>query len=46
VFRDAANDSHAASPVLQKLLGDLSDALPIARNALNHMADEFVFLGD
>jgi hypothetical protein len=44
-FRDAADNRDAPSDTPRGLLGDLSEAMPVARRSLNRLADELFFLG-
>jgi hypothetical protein len=43
-FRAASNNRQAAGHAERMLLGNLADALPVARRSLNRLAEEFVFL--
>jgi hypothetical protein len=45
-FRSAADNPEAPGSAPRHLLRNLSEALPQARQSLNRMAEEFVFLGD
>jgi len=46
VYRDASDNPLAPSNAPKKTFGALSEAFPVARKALNQVADEYVFLGD
>ncbi len=45
-YQGAAGNSHAGGRVSRNLLGSLAESMPMARQALNRVADEFVFLGE
>jgi len=45
-YQEAAQHPEGGSTVSRKLLGNLAEALPVARVALNRIAEEFVFLGE
>lgn len=45
-FRGAADNRLGSGKASRRVLGALSEALPIARRSLNRVAEEFVFLGD
>lgn len=45
-FQGAATCPHACGKVPRKLLGELAESFPVARQSLNRVAEEFVFLGD
>ncbi|MGE9270086.1 MAG: hypothetical protein ACQKBU_04720 [Verrucomicrobiales bacterium] len=46
VYRDAAENACAPHDAPRHLFAELSDRLPAARQSLNRVAEEFVFLGD
>jgi hypothetical protein len=46
VYRDASDNPLAPSNAPKKTFGALSETFPVARKALNRLADEYVFLGD
>ncbi len=46
VYKDASENSAAPRGVPRKMFGALSECLPQARQSLNRVAEEFVFLGD
>ncbi len=45
-FEGAANNPCASRKLPRHLLGALAEAMPVARQSLNRVAEEFVFLGD
>ncbi len=45
-FLGAADSPHNCGKVPRRLLGELAEAFPVARQSLNRVAEEFVFLGD
>jgi len=45
-YKDAASNPEGGGRVSRKLLGTLAESMPVARMALNRVADEFVFLGE
>jgi hypothetical protein len=45
-FKGAADSPHAYGKAPRKLLGELAESFPMARQSLNRVAEEFVFLGD
>ncbi len=45
-FQGAADNPHASGKVPRKLLGELAESFPVARQSLNRVAEEFVFLGE
>jgi hypothetical protein len=45
-FQGAAHNPHACGKIPRQLLGELAESFPIARQSLNRVAEEFVFLGD
>jgi hypothetical protein len=45
-FQGAADNPHACGKIPRQLLGELAESFPIARQSLNRVAEEFVFLGD
>ena len=45
-YRGAADHHRFAGNHSRRLLGALSEAMPLARRSLNRLAEEFVFLGD
>ena len=45
-FQGAADNPHACGKAPRKLLGELAETFPAARQSLNRVAEEFVFLGD
>lgn len=46
VYKDASENSAAPRGVPRKMFGELSECLPQARQSLNRVAEEFVFLGE
>lgn len=45
-YREAADNPNAPRDASRRLFGDLSDLMPCARQSLNRIAEELVFLGD
>jgi hypothetical protein len=45
-YRSAASNRQVPGQASRQLLGALAEAMPIARNSLNRVAEEFVFLGE
>ena len=45
-FQGAADSLHACGKAPRKILGELAENFPVARQSLNRVAEEFVFLGD
>ena len=46
VYRDASDNPLAPVNAPKRTFGELSEAYPVARKALNRVADEYVFLGE
>ena len=45
-FKGAADSPYACSKIPRRLFGELAESFPLARQSLNRVAEEFVFLGD
>lgn len=45
-FQGAADSPHACGKAPRRLFGELAESFPVARQSLNRVAEEFVFLGD
>ncbi len=45
-YREAADNIHAPRDASRRIFGDLSELMPCARQSLNRIVEEFVFLGD